>query len=54
VVLGVALVFFAASAVIDSRDAQEYLLEDALKLFGIVSWALFLALAAVRELRADT
>jgi hypothetical protein len=54
VVLGVALVFFAVSAVVDARDAEEYLLEDALKLFGIVSWALFFALAAVRELRTDT
>jgi hypothetical protein len=51
--LGISLVFFAVSAVVDARDAEEYLLEDALKLFGIVSWALFFALAAVRELRRE-
>ncbi len=51
--LVIALALFGVSAIVDVRDAEEYLLEDSAKLFGIVTWCVVFAAASVRELRRD-
>ena len=52
--LGLALAFFAASELVDQgmfNQGLNYLLDDGLKLFGIVSWATYFIRTSAQAVR---